>query len=887
MQILTDDGYIRISRKDIVNGTLTIPNGMKVINKIVLDNSDGSYFNIRHIEIPKSVKYIGSKAFYNFPNLQIVDLSEGLIEIGYKAFSYCKNLKYINFPKSLKSINSEAFEYCSSLKKVVLFENIENIGERAFYHNESLKSVTINKDANLEKINDDTFAYCGELSVVDLPDMLETIGESAFRDCLSLKFISFPDKLEQIEAQAFRESGLISVDMPDSVRKMGRFVFHQCRSLTSVKLSESLKNIPAFTFRECKKLKKIRIPDSVEIIGEDAFCQCESLEEVRFSNRLRIIGKYGFAYCVKLKEIEFPDSLEKLAESSFFSSSLEEVKFGNRLKNIGANSFENNSIKNLILPESLEYIGSSAFYGCEFYRVEIPKNVKKIGVTAFPRTMDKFTIYHDLDIAQQEMFHYNLTIKNRHTGESVTKEIIDGNWHNRNKIEIINNKNVGLELLEHVKKRKQIAMFYDCTNKWVEIDVEKLQEYIDPNKISYKRAYEWSKIKKFKPAMCVMSNFPVDEINNFYINKNNKRWGELLKLSKLKDEEEIGAFFKLSYSLGLFSKMGKDSEKAYNFIKKEIIKKEKRGKYHVRFEEMDVEKIKFDKDFANLVFLHYPKSKKRKFLVDNDENGELVDYFASVYNSFPLIKEIYENKTVKTTTIRDMLTPELCILATEARVYDNVNEGNELLAKYIGLYGYDQDTFENAQRLFEIGKSMPESEITLHIKEDKSNAMVTYELLDKDNPLGVVVGNITNCCQTLEGLGSSCVEYGLKEPNSKFMVFKNNEKIIGQSWVWYDEQTQKICLDNIELPESIAKNKIKFILLKNELISCLKRMTKSFVKTMEEKELEVDTITVGSGYNEMNKWLGMHYKKSNDEPQLSGYHGYSDASEQYILYKKR
>ena len=77
---------------------------------------------------------------------------------------------------------------------------------------------------------------------------------------------------------------------------------------------------------------------------------------------------------------------------------------------------------------------------------------------------------------------------------------------------------------------------------------QKLQEYIDPNKISYKRAYEWSKIKKFKPAMCVMSNFPIDEINNFYINKNNKRWGELLKLSKLKDEEEIGAFFKLSYS---------------------------------------------------------------------------------------------------------------------------------------------------------------------------------------------------------------------------------------------------------------------------------------------------------------------------------------------------
>ena len=70
------------------------------------------------------------------------------------------------------------------------------------------------------------------------------------------------------------------------------------------------------------------------------------------------------------------------------------------------------------------------------------------------------------------------------------------------------------------------------------------------------------------------------------------------------------------------------------------------------------------------------------------------------------------------------------------------------------------------------------------------------------------------------------------------------------------------------------------------MISCLKRMSKAFLTAMEEKGLEVDSITVGSGYNDMGGFLSLQFKKSKDEPKLSGYGGYSDASTQYILYKR-
>ena len=78
--------------------------------------------------------------------------------------------------------------------------------------------------------------------------------------------------------------------------------------------------------------------------------------------------------------------------------------------------------------------------------------------------------------------------------------------------------------------------------------------------------------------------------------------------------------------------------------------------------------------------------------------------------------------------------------------------------------------------------------ISADIKGD--NNTISYKLLEKDNPLGAVLGNITNCCQVAGGSGESCVKYGMSKPNSKFMIFSISDTIIGQSWVWYDEKTK-------------------------------------------------------------------------------------------------
>ena len=305
--------------------------------------------------------------------------------------------------------------------------------------------------------------------------------------------------------------------------------------------------------------------------------------------------------------------------------------------------------------------------------------------------------------------------------------------------------------------------------------------------------------------------------------------------------------------------------------------------YHVLYGNFDTYKNGYDKEFAELFFKYYDDLLQNNIANIMDLEKNAIDYIGAIYNNFDRIKKAYPNKRVNTNTINEMLTINLCLNVVLSMEYENIDIGNEDFAANMGMYGYTQECFEHAQRLFNQGKSIPKEEIMLHIVSDKKNHKITYELLEKDNSLGVVLGNITNCCQVLDGAASSCVEYGLSQKNSKFMVFRHNHIIIGQSWVWYDEKTKRICLDNIEVPKCILNKNLNNKHFLMEWNNCLNRMVNNFIKGMGSQGLKVDSITIGAGYNDISKLLEK-YELIVDQPKLSGYVGYSDATNQYVLY---
>lgn len=81
--------------------------------------------------------------------------------IGYSSFNSCYNLKNIQFPPSLKYIGSNAFYYCYSLEKISL-PGLDRIGDSAFSNCTSLKEIRI--PSTLQNIGDNAFYCCSNLT---------------------------------------------------------------------------------------------------------------------------------------------------------------------------------------------------------------------------------------------------------------------------------------------------------------------------------------------------------------------------------------------------------------------------------------------------------------------------------------------------------------------------------------------------------------------------------------------------------------------------------------------------------------------------------------------------------------------------------------------------
>lgn len=263
-----------------------------------------------------------------------------------------------------------------------------------------------------------------------------------------------------------------------------------------------------------------------------------------------------------------------------------------------------------------------------------------------------------------------------------------------------------------------------------------------------------------------------------------------------------------------------------------------------------------------------------------------------IYTNFEsILKE--SNKMVVTNLQNQRLTLEDCDVSD----LSNCKDGNEELMDLCSKVNMSQEGFEALQELFEEGKKIA-SEQVLKCREDKSENDFLYEMIYKDNPLGLVLGNITNCCQRYhsdyerESSGYDCVILGETNPNSCFVAFKFKDKIIAQSWLWFNAETKTIALDNIEVPKNL--DKLLNEEYSTEFVACLKRLCNNLFQDMNSAGHMVDNIVIGahctdihkleSDFNlvlDQNMCLGCNLKLPNLSRDI-----YSDAVKegQYIIY---
>ncbi|MCI9435038.1 MAG: leucine-rich repeat protein [Bacilli bacterium] len=212
MRIL-NNMLVSISKQDVVNGVLTILNGVEIIANGCL--RDNKYVEI--VNCPSTLKKIGNNAFQN-SSLEMINFNEGLIEIGDCAF-YDTKIRMSYLPDSLEYLGDSAFEDCNLLQEVKFGHHLKNIPKCCF-RGTSISCIKL--EEGIESIGDGAFEYLKKLRKIDFCSSLKKIGDNAFsNNSRTLVELNFNEGLIEIGNNAFSNGYVENLYLPDSLKYIG------------------------------------------------------------------------------------------------------------------------------------------------------------------------------------------------------------------------------------------------------------------------------------------------------------------------------------------------------------------------------------------------------------------------------------------------------------------------------------------------------------------------------------------------------------------------------------------------------------------------------------------------------------------------------------------
>mgnify|MGYP002672919450 CR=1 FL=1 len=221
---------------------------------------------IRFIDFPKTLKTIGSSAFYDKLLTGPIVLPEGLDSIASEAF-YRNYITDVTIPASVRVINSSAFRDNTSLKSVTLGSGLTSISSLCFYGCSNL--AIVKGGENVKTIANNAFSNCKLLtSAADLAPV--SVGDYAFQSCEKLESFNF-----------------------SNIKTYGREAFEYCYALKEADLSTAT-SLGIECFYNCYNLKKVKLGDNITTIPGGSFSQCHALEEVILGSSINSLGSNCF-----------------------------------------------------------------------------------------------------------------------------------------------------------------------------------------------------------------------------------------------------------------------------------------------------------------------------------------------------------------------------------------------------------------------------------------------------------------------------------------------------------------------------------------------------------------------------------------------------------------
>lgn len=418
--------------------------------------------NLESVTIGNGVTKIQKFAFARCPKLKTVVIGDGVKEISNKIFWRDSALEMVVIGKSVQKVVSYAFLDCSALKEIRLdSENpyLQEI-EGGIYSADGKKLYLYPVAGGIqpviaegtEKILPEVFAH-SRMKHIMIPASVRVLGGGVFHGCKQLEKVSFAKGSLCTKIQAFNEK-TCEFFTGDSDRNFYG-CFQGCISLKEISFPERLQKVDCEAFVGCKSLKNVyfgrgfqgvytnylsdgRVSDVwYAASGELLFPNLQSVKISRKNKKFMsrdgvIFSKDGtklLYYPVGKKKTEYivPDSVQAIGQYAFFhNKTLQKVNTRNT-HIIGKCAFEKSKNLSEVIMDNGAVLRFRAFADChKLFSIRNLYRVKKIADTALIDTrislVDKRNVYNPFVIEGRTM-----RLEVPETRQAVSWEVLSGN----------------------------------------------------------------------------------------------------------------------------------------------------------------------------------------------------------------------------------------------------------------------------------------------------------------------------------------------------------------------------------------------------------------------------------------------------------------------------
>lgn len=164
---------------------------------------NNKFYLLTWLALPRQLKSIGSRTFYNCVELRDLQLPPTMNSIGEGAFYYTYNFCSAVIPEGL-TVAGGAY-HDSGLRHIVLPPSMAEVPFALCCSCYDLFDVKLNGQ---KVIGQSAFENCYSLRTIDLPEGIERLAEQCFRYCIKLNHVVIPSTVTRVERPFFNCSAL-------------------------------------------------------------------------------------------------------------------------------------------------------------------------------------------------------------------------------------------------------------------------------------------------------------------------------------------------------------------------------------------------------------------------------------------------------------------------------------------------------------------------------------------------------------------------------------------------------------------------------------------------------------------------------------------------------